>query len=145
MLADALFLTSTDTAVGFVSQNAAKLDAAKGRPAHKRYLRTVDSLATLKTMTRVPQAHKNRFRRQSRTTFILPNGRSFRIVRDPRHLLLLKRIHWAYSTSANRSGEAFDIDFARDAADIVVEPIDGAGTPSQLLKLGKKKIKKVRR
>ncbi len=145
MLHEKVFLTATDTAVGFVSQNALKLDAIKGRPPHKRYLRAVDSLATLKTMTRIPAAHKKRFRRQRRTTFILPNGRSFRIVRDKHHLLLLKRLKWAYSTSANKSGEAFDIDFARNAAEIVVEPIGSEGTPSQLLKLGKTGIKKVRR
>ena len=60
---DKVFLTQTDTTIGFVSQNAVKLTQIKQRPPHKHYIKAVNSLSTLKTFARVPQNHKNRVRR----------------------------------------------------------------------------------
>ena len=41
MLEDKVFLTQTDTTIGFVSQNADKLTAIKQRPPHKHYITAV--------------------------------------------------------------------------------------------------------
>jgi tRNA A37 threonylcarbamoyladenosine synthetase subunit TsaC/SUA5/YrdC len=128
-LSEAVFLTATDTTTGFVSQNAEKLDAIKGRPAHKRYIRAVDSLETLKKAVRVPQIHKKAIRRARKRTFVFPSGDSFRVVYDAHHLLLLRRLKWAYTTSANRSGEKYDEAFAQKSADIIVAPLRRGGTP----------------
>jgi len=139
-----VFLTKTDTTVGFVSQDADKLTRIKRRPPHKEYIVALNALRTLQRYTRVPKKHKNRIRRAKKTTFIVPNGRSFRIVKDPFHLLLLNRIEWGFTTSANLSGKPYDENFAKKSADVVISPLMQNGTPSQILKLGKETIKRIR-
>ena len=132
-----VFLTQTDTTIGFVSQNADKLTQIKQRPPHKHYIKAVNSLQTLQTFTRVPQAHKKRVRRAKKTTFIMPNGDSLRVIRDKHHLLLLDRLKWAYTTSANLSSQAYDELFAREKADVVIEPIKETKQASKIYRLGK--------
>ena len=144
MLKDKVFLTKTDTTIGFVSQNAEKLTAIKQRPPYKHYIKAVNSLNILQTFTRVPTQHKNRVRRSKKITFIMPNAHSYRIIQDRHHLLLLNRLHWAYTTSANSSNEKYDEKFARTSADIVIEPLNFTIEASKIYKLGKKTIKKVR-
>jgi len=141
---DKVFLTSTDTTVGFVSQNASKLDAIKQRPPHKKYIKAVNSLSTLKEFTRVPSQHKNRVRRMKKTTFVMSDGNSYRIIQDKRHLLLIDRLKWAYSTSANLSDHAYDEAFAKKNADVIIEPLIYTDKSSTILKLGKKTIKRIR-
>jgi len=141
---DKVFLTQTDTTIGFVSQNADRLDQIKHRPPHKHYIKAVNSLNTLQTFARVPQHHKNRVRKANKSTFIMPNGESFRVIRDKHHLLLLDRLKWAYTTSANLSGEAYDEAFARMAADVVIEPIKETKSASKIYKLGKYSLKRIR-
>ncbi|MFC2057442.1 hypothetical protein ACFLR6_00740 [Campylobacterota bacterium] len=97
MLKDKVFLTQTDTTIGFVSQNADKLSQIKQRPPHKHYIKAVNSLHTLQKFARVPQRHKNKVRRARKTTFIMPNGHSYRVIQDKHHLLLLDRLKWAKS------------------------------------------------
>ena len=141
----AVYLTATDTTVGFVSQNAARLDAIKGRPPGKQYITALPTLAALKARTRIPPHHANRVRRSRRTTFILPDGRSWRVIHDPRHRTLIRRLGWAYTTSANRSGEAFDEVWARKIADVVIEPLsDRQHAPSAIIRLGKKRREQIR-
>ncbi|NOR54996.1 MAG: Sua5 YciO YrdC YwlC family protein [Sulfurovum sp.] len=144
MLKDQVFLTQTDTSIGFVSQNADKLTHIKQRPPHKHYIKAVKNLETMQKFTRVPAAHKNRVRRAKKTTFILPSGNSFRVIQDRHHLLLLKRLDWAYTTSANLSGEDYDEDFARKAADVVIEPLSKNKQASKIYKLGKNRLKRIR-
>ena len=139
-----VFLTQTDTTIGFVSQNAEKLTAIKQRPPHKHYIKAVNSLKTLKTFTRVPRQHKNRVRRSSKTTFILPNSYSYRVIKNTHHLLLLNRLQWAYTTSANLSTQAYDENFAKANADVIVEPIKENRDASIIFKLGKTNIKRIR-
>ncbi|WP_292664407.1 Sua5 YciO YrdC YwlC family protein [Nitratifractor sp.] len=141
---ETLFLTSTDTTVGFLSQSAEVLDRAKGRPTGMPYLRVLPSLAALRERTRVPLSHRKRLRRAARTTFIFPKGDAYRIVRDRRHLLLLERLGWAYSSSANPSGGTYDEAFARACADIVIEPLRLTHPPSRIYCLGRHKIRKIR-
>ena len=144
MLADLIFLTQTDTTIGFVSQNADRLTAIKQRPPHKYYIKAVNSLTTLKTFTRVPSSHKNRVRRSTKTTFIMPDGHSYRLIQDKHHLLLLNRLKWAYTTSANLSDHAYDEKFAKEMADVIIEPLKQNKKASNIYKLGKKTIKRIR-
>ena len=139
-----VFLTQTDTTIGFVSQNSEKLTAIKQRPPHKHYIKAVNSLSTLQTFTRIPKQHKNRVRRSNKTTFIMPNTCSYRVIEDKHHLLLLNRLQWAYTTSANLSNENYDEKFAREHADVVIEPLKDAISASNIYKLGKYTMKKVR-
>jgi len=141
---EVVFLTQTDTTVGFVSQNADELTRIKRRSQHKHYIKAVCSLQTLKEFTRIPNMHKKRVRRSDRITFILPDGHSYRIIRDPRHRLLLDRLKWVYTTSANLSEHTYDETFAKEAADIIITPLCGQKSPSQIIKLGKKRSRRVR-
>jgi len=144
ILQDKVFLTQTDTTIGFVSQNAEKLDAIKQRPTHKHYIKAVNSLETLKIFTRIPSSHKNAVRRARKTTFIMPDGHSYRVVYDQSHLLLLNRLKWAYTTSANLSGKYYDEVFAREHADVVIEPLNKSSQSSNIYKLGIHTIKRIR-
>ncbi len=139
-----VFLTQTDTTIGFVSQNADKLTEIKQRPPHKHYIKAVNSLHTLKKFTRVPQAHKNRVRRANKTTFVMPNGYSYRVIQDKHHLLLLDRLKWAYTTSANLSNEAYNESFAREMADVIIEPLKETNQASHIYRLGKHTLKRIR-
>lgn len=144
MLKNKIFLTQTDTTIGFVSQDADKLTQIKQRPPHKYYIKAVNSLQTLKTFTRVPQNHKNRVRRANKTTFIMINGQSYRVIQDKHHLLLLDRLKWAYTTSANLSDQPYDETFTKKVADVIVEPLNQNNLSSTIYKLGKYNIKRIR-
>ncbi len=140
-----VYLTATDTTVGFISQSTDRLDAIKGRPPYKHYITALPSLRALKRRTRIPAHHRNRIRRARRTTFILPDGRSWRIIHDPRHHRLIQQLGWAYTTSANRSSEAYDEAWAREVADVVIEPLNITDSmPSTILKLSKTHLRQLR-
>jgi tRNA A37 threonylcarbamoyladenosine synthetase subunit TsaC/SUA5/YrdC len=139
-----VYLTQTDTTVGFISQDADRLTQIKQRPPHKHYIKAIDSLDTLKKHTRVPSKHKNRLRRAHRSTFILPNGTSYRVIHDPEHLELISQLGWAYTTSANLSNAPYDETWARSMADEVIEPLKGNGEPSKIYKINNKKLKRIR-
>jgi len=140
-----LYLTQTDTTIGFVSQDSSKIDKAKKRLANKHYIRVVNSLEILQKFTRVPTAHKNRVRRASRTTFIMPSGYSFRVVKDTEHKLLLDRLQWAYSSSANLSGAEYDAIYAKEQAEVVVNfSMQKRGKVSRIYRLGQKRMKVIR-
>jgi len=140
-----IYLTPTDTTIGFVSQNASKIDQAKERKPNKHYIRVVDSFKTLKSFTRVPTAHKNRVRRAKQTTYIMPNGLSFRVVKDTEHNLLLDRVHWLYSSSANLSGAEYDEGYAKQSVEVIVSfPKKRAKNPSNIYRLGQKNMKVIR-
>ena len=139
-----IYLTQTDTTVGFLSQNKNKLNQIKNRNIDQKILREVDSLDTLKSFVRVPNRFKKQIRRAKKTTFIYPNGESFRVVKEKRHLEFLKKFIWMYSTSANLTGKKFDQNWAIEKADIIVGNNFFEGEPSTIYKLSKTKIKKVR-
>jgi len=140
-----LYLTKTDTTIGFVSQDSTKIDIAKDRLPNKHYIKVVNSLKTLKSFTRVPQKFKNRVRVAKETTFIMPDGNSFRVVKGSKHNLLLDRLEWAYSSSANRSGEEYDSEYAKREAEVIVsEPNSQNSKPSKIYRLGVKTIKSIR-
>jgi len=141
-----LFLTQTDTTIGFVSQNTAKIDHAKERLDGKFYIKTFSTLSLVKEYSRLPQKHKNTIRRARKTSFILSNHRSFRVIKDTQHNLLLDRISFAFSSSANKSGESFDKEYCQSVADVIVAfPYETQfSTASKILKLTKESVKKIR-
>lgn len=144
MLSDKVFLTSTDTTIGFVSQNRDRLNKIKQRPENKKFITAISSLDTLKNITRVPNLHKNRVRRSTKTTFII-RDESFRVVKDEDHLKLIDRLKWAYTTSANLSGNTYDEEFALNCADVIISPLNQyKSKASQILKLGIRNLKRLR-
>ncbi len=140
-----LYLTQTDTTLGFVSQDASKIDRAKRRLPNKYYIRTVNSFALLQSFSRVPQEHKNRLRRAKRTTFIMPNGRSFRVVRGSEHNLLLDRVGWFYSSSANLSGGIYDEAYAQEQCEVLVlSPLVQRRSASKIYQLSQRRLRVIR-
>ncbi|WP_234697162.1 Sua5/YciO/YrdC/YwlC family protein [Nitrosophilus alvini] len=141
-----VYLVQTDTTVGFLSQNRKRLSEIKNRPVEKPFLISVDSFKPLKKFARVPKKFKKRVRRAKKTTFVYPNGKAVRVVRDDRHISFLKKFGWMYSTSANRSGKRFEREFAFEKADVIVEDQRGffEGKASEILRLSQRKIKKLR-
>jgi tRNA A37 threonylcarbamoyladenosine synthetase subunit TsaC/SUA5/YrdC len=141
-----LFLVQTETTVGFLSQNSEKLATSKQRSKKQPFIRCVDSLSTLQEFTRVPKKFKNIVRRSNRTTFIYPNGEALRVVQDEEHLRFLKKLRWAYSSSANLTRKTFDEKYAKQKADIIVEDSRGffESKPSKMIKVNSQKARKLR-
>lgn len=142
-----VYLVQTDTTVGFSSFDDEKLSRIKQRPLTQKILQTVDSFKTLKTNTRVPKAFKKRIRNSKRTTFIYPNGESFRVIdKDDNFHSFISKLKTQYSTSANLTGNKFDELFAKEKSDIVVYTKDGFSetVSSSIYKINKEKIEKIR-
>jgi len=116
-----IYLAQTDTTVGFLSSDALKLSLLKKRNPNQKILQVVDSFATLKKNTRIPNKHKNRVRRSKATTYIYPKGFAFRVVgKDLKHYRFIQKFEMMYSTSANETSKSFDFDFGYEGADIIV-------------------------
>lgn len=100
----------------------------------------------LKTLTRIPKAHRHRVRKAHKTTFVYPCGLAIRVIKDTTHLQFLQKIKWSYSTSSNPSGKAFDEVFAQENADVILFTCKGffESKPSSIIRLGKSKMKKLR-
>ena len=141
-----VYLAQTDTTVGFVGPDAAALARAKGRSASRPMLKALPEMRAISDLGRVPFVHRRRVRRAKASSFILPNGRSFRVVVDGPHRELVARLGGCYTTSANRHGEGFDEAYAREAADVWVETAEGyrQKPPSAIWRLGRKKAVRVR-
>lgn len=141
-----VILAQTDTTVGFLSQDAQRLAVIKERPLNKPFIQSFDSLRTYTEMGgRVPNSHKNRLRRSRSTTYVI-NNRAVRMVVDGQHHRLLAKYGWLYSTSANEKGKSFEVGFAEQNADIIIEDERGLfeGTASNIYKLNHKKIRRLR-
>ncbi|GHV02651.1 hypothetical protein AGMMS49521_4530 [Campylobacterota bacterium] len=140
-----IVLSQTDTTVGLLSHDPALLNRAKGRSDTQPVIRTVKNLAVLREFVRVPAAHKNAVRRARKTTFIFPNRASLRVITG-QHRAFFDRIKWIYSTSANKTGEPIDIEWAKTVSDVWVIPAGGliCGAPSAIYKLSKTNVKRVR-
>lgn len=141
-----VYLTQTDTTVGFLSADTKKLSTAKARDANQPFLICVDTLKKLQNLTRVPSSHKKKVRRSSKTSFLYPNKKAIRLIKDPSHAKLLKEFDFLYSTSANKNKQQYERYYAFDKADIVIEDRRGLyeGSASTILKLGKKRVQKLR-
>lgn len=144
---NSVYLVQTDTTVGFSSSNNEKLAEIKKRPISQKILRTVDSLQTLKKNTRVPNKYKKMVRKSKNTTFIYPNGESFRLINRSSHFYdFIKKFNILYSSSANETKKVFDYEYTYNASDIVVMDKNGffESIPSRLYKVSKKRLKRLR-
>lgn len=142
-----VYLVQTDTTVGFSSLNDEKLSFIKQRPTSKKILHTVDSFKTLNEHTRVPKKFRKKVRNSKKTTFIYPNTKSFRVVdKNSDFYDFIHKFNILYSTSANKTGENFDKDFATIGANIVVEDKRGffETKASTIVKLSKSSFKRLR-
>lgn len=139
-----IYLAQTDTTAGFLSQNLNELNLIKNRPLNQPCVITTAKFAILKNFTRVPNKFKNLVRRSRKTSFIYPNKKAVRVVRDHAHSEFLDQIGWAYSTSANLHGSKFDLNFAKSKAHKIIDDKFFTSNPSKILKISKTKIKKIR-
>ncbi len=142
-----VYLTQTDTTVGFLSNDSLKLSKIKKRDSEQKILRAVQDFKILQNYTRVPGKFKKKVRNSQKTTFIYPNGDSFRVVaKDDVHQNFLKKFHILYSTSANITQKEFDEDFAVQNSDIVIltkQGFQNTGS-SKIYKINNQVIKKIR-
>ena len=152
-LSNAIFLAQSDTTAGFLSANQLRILNAKNSPKNKAILRESCDIAHIKNITRIPQILCERIRRAKKTTFIFDNGLSFRVVRDDfgdkgtnLHHAFLKRFGTLFSSSANKKGKKFDLQFALQNANIIVSDSRGLreDLPSTIFKVKKSKLKKIR-
>jgi len=121
---DKILLAQTDTTVGFLSQNAKRLEEIKMRSGDKPFLKVYAELKNLSRDIRIPSLYKQRVRHSKKTTFIVKN-QAFRYVSDPKHAALIKPYRWLYSTSANESGKSYESSFCRAVSDIIIEDARG--------------------
>jgi tRNA A37 threonylcarbamoyladenosine synthetase subunit TsaC/SUA5/YrdC len=143
---DKLYLTQTDTTVGFLSADSKKLSMAKDRDEKQPFLICVDTFSKLKKLTRIPKLHKKKIRRTPRTSFLYPNKKAIRVIKDPYHARFLREFDFLYSTSANKNRALYDYNYAYSKVNIIIEDYRGLheGKASHILKLGKKRIQKLR-
>ncbi|MDO9056793.1 MAG: hypothetical protein Q7U69_09625 [Sulfuricurvum sp.] len=140
-----ILLAQTDTTVGFLSQNAKRLEEIKMRSGDKPFLKVYAELKNLSRDIRIPPLHKHRVRHSQKTTFVVKN-QAFRYVRTPEHAALIKPYRWLYSTSANESGKSFDETFCRFVSDIIIEDHRGLSeqSASKIFRLTPSHLKQLR-
>ena len=143
---DAVYLTQTDTTVGFVSQSSFHLAQAKERDTAQPFILCVSSYKKQKNLTRTPKNFRKKVRRMRKVTWLYPNKKAIRVVKEHKHQTFLKDFTYVYSSSANKNKKDFNLAYAKNQADIMI--IDRSGFHQQqastILKLGKNKIHKLR-
>ena len=77
-----IYLAQTDTTAGFLSKDLKKLNSIKNRPLNQPCLICVSKFKNLQNFSRVPKKYKNLIRRSKKTTFIYPNLKAIRVVKD---------------------------------------------------------------
>jgi tRNA A37 threonylcarbamoyladenosine synthetase subunit TsaC/SUA5/YrdC len=142
-----IYLVQTDTTVGLLSNDINKLSKIKKRSQSQKILQTLDSFATLKNNTRIPNIHKRLVRNSKLITFIYPNKESFRVVNhSSEHYNFLNKFGKLYSTSANETKKKFVFEFVKNKVDIIVfnkkEFEENNG--SSIIKISNLKKKKIR-
>jgi tRNA A37 threonylcarbamoyladenosine synthetase subunit TsaC/SUA5/YrdC len=147
MQSNLIYLTQTDTTVGFLSSDDKKLTKIKQRDNNKKILQVVDSFKTLQKYTRVPNKYKKMVRNSKKTTFIYPNNRAFRVIpKDSFHHRFVSKFKILYSTSANKTNCDFDFDFAFSRCDIALfnQHKFKQTNSSKIFRLYKNNYKKIR-
>ena len=136
---DTVFLTQTDTTVGFLSQSPLRLAKVKKRDPKQPFLLCVSSFKKQKKLVRTPKRFRSLVRRSCKTTFLYPNAKAVRVVKEKAHNQLLKKFHFLYSTSANENKQSFSLHYATKNADIMIKTKEGYhdNPPSPLVKLSK--------
>lgn len=139
-----IYLAQTDTTAGFLSYDKASINAVKLRDAKQECLQTTARFTQLKEAVRVPKAFKNVVRKARKTSFLYPNKKLIRVVKDCSHEDFLLNMGMMYSSSANAHGKGFCLDFAKANAGVIVDLNLHEGPPSCIYKLGKKRAKLLR-
>jgi len=142
-----IYLTQTDTTVGFLSSDDKKLCGAKQRDSKQKILQVVSNYKTLNNLVRVPKKHKKFIRRAKTTTIIYPNKLAFRVVaQNSSHQNFLQKFNVMYSTSANKTKNTFNENYAINNSDIIVYTKENfiEKKASSIYKINKLKIKKIR-
>ena len=139
-----IYLAQTDTTAGFLSKDFREINVLKRRAANKPCLITTAKLSELKNLARVPAKFKNLVRRARKTTFLYPNKRAVRVVKECAHEEFLRQFDWLYSSSANLNGQNFDEAWAKAAADQVVDKNFSQNASSKIYKISKTKILRIR-
>lgn len=139
-----IYLAQTDTTAGFLSKDFKEINRLKNRPLHKPCLITTSKFSELKTLVRVPNKFKNLVRRARKTTFLYPNLKAVRVVKECEHAKFLEKNGWFYSSSANLSSEKFDEAWARSVSDVIVDDEFKEQASSKIYKLSKTNLKKIR-
>lgn len=139
-----IYLAQTDTTAGFLSKNLEEINVLKGRDKNQPCLITSAKFSELKALARIPKSFKNLVRRSKKTTFIYPNTKAIRIVKECTHAKFLEKNGYFYSSSANKHEKEFDEEWARSVADIILDENFYENTPSRILKISKNKIIKIR-
>lgn len=142
-----IYLAQSDTTAGFLSQDEKGLNALKNRSLATPCVECYADFKSFLQRRRAPKIHALRIRKAQKTSFILPSAKSFRICKDERHSAFLRATFagsWAFSTSANEHGMAFDETWARAKADICADEILFDSAPSSIFKLSNTAIKKIR-
>ena len=142
-----IYLTQTDTTVGFLSNDDKKLSGAKQRDNKQKILQVVSNYKSLNNLVRVPKKHKKFIRRAKTTTIIYPNKLAFRVVNsNSSHQKFLQKFNVMYSTSANKTKNTFNESYAINNSDIIVYTKENfvEKKASSIYKINKQKIKKIR-
>lgn len=143
-----IYLAQTDTTAGFLSKDFKALNRLKNRPENTPCLIATAYLSELLTLTRVPRKFKNCVRKAKKTTFIYPNAKAIRVVKEDKHAKFLAQKGWLYSSSANLHGQTFDEKWARKAilksGGVAIDESFNAAKPSKIFKLSKSKKIKIR-
>lgn len=139
-----IYLAQTDTTAGLLSDDLRELNLAKGRAATQPCVMTTAKFSVLRELARVPDKFKNRVRRARKTTFLYPNLKAVRVVKEHSHVKFLNTHGWLYSTSANLHGQNFDKTWACSVADVVVDENFSQNESSKIYKISHSRIKKIR-
>ncbi len=139
-----IYLAQTDTTAGFLSKDLKALNRIKNRDLNTPCLMTTTRFYQLKTLARVPNSFKNLVRRAKKTSFIYPNSKAIRIIKESKHSEFLANFSWLYSSSANPHGQNFDENWARKQADIIVDSHFFEGEASKIYKLSRARKKRIR-
>lgn len=141
---NAVILAQTDTTIGLLSKDSRIINQKKGANLNKPLLKEIAKLDSIPHRT--PTSMRNMIRRAKKTSFILPNGSSFRVIKNNLHNDFLQGFKWLYSSSANPTNGDFSMEFAESVSDIIVLDKRGifATKSSMILKIGHNRIKKIR-
>ena len=139
-----IYLAQTDTTAGFLSKDYKELNIIKGRSEDQPCLIATSKFSELKKIARTPNKFKNLVRRARKITFLYPNLKAIRVVKDSKHAKFLDIHGWLYSTSANLSGMKFDEIWARSVADEIVDSEFKENASSKIYKISKRNLKRLR-
>ena len=107
-----VFLAQSDTTAGFLCANPKKLNRLKNRDEHQKILLALSDFGELKKHFRIPPFAKKMVRNASKTSFVLPNGKSFRVVKKPKSIL--RECKKDFRESISKKPNALGFDFSVD-------------------------------